>query len=273
MKRKSFKFFKVSVCWLLGIMLLVSCAGCFFGKKTEPEYEERESGDFIVWFYDDYCEIYGTTEQGNNKRFLVIPEFIEGVRVDALGYRSILGALNHLTYDDLTFPKIESSVLEKIYFEKPIHFYPWLGNEYLGVNFKKMISLGREPRPDKTRGLEMYYPRSVYEEDTGISFHTRKHPANVSFYYNYDNGEASDYYWIDDCDYGGKIEFIPKDPVREGYTFGGWYKEPECINAWNFESDTLPEEKKELKEFFISGETVIKEVTVYQETILYAKWE
>ena len=40
---------------------------------------------------------------------------------------------------------------------------------------------------------------------------------------------------------GPRITYIPEAPTREGYTFGGWYKEEECINAWNFETDTLPE--------------------------------
>ena len=33
------------------------------------------------------------------------------------------------------------------------------------------------------------------------------------------------------------IEFLPPNPVRDGYGFGGWYKEPESINKWNFETD------------------------------------
>ena len=70
---------------------------------------------------------------------------------------------------------------------------------------------------------------------------------------------------IDDYDYGEKIEFIPPDPEREWYTFEGWYKEPECINKWDFETDTLPEEVTETNE---NGE----EEVIYQETILYAKW-
>ncbi|MCI9031993.1 MAG: InlB B-repeat-containing protein [Clostridia bacterium] len=68
------------------------------------------------------------------------------------------------------------------------------------------------------------------------------------------------------------MEYIPKDPEREGYTFGGWFKEPECINEWDFEVDILPKEKKEEKEVHIIGETLIEEVAIYQETILYAKW-
>jgi uncharacterized repeat protein (TIGR02543 family) len=29
----------------------------------------------------------------------------------------------------------------------------------------------------------------------------------------------------------------PEDPVREGFIFSGWYREAECINAWNFSRD------------------------------------
>ncbi len=31
----------------------------------------------------------------------------------------------------------------------------------------------------------------------------------------------------------------PNDPVRNGFTFGGWYKEPTLSNAWNFSSDRV----------------------------------
>ena len=31
----------------------------------------------------------------------------------------------------------------------------------------------------------------------------------------------------------------PADPSAAGYTFGGWYKEPECTTAWVFETDTV----------------------------------
>lgn len=116
----------------------------------------------------------------------------------------------------------------------------------------------------------MYFPQKRYDTLKGYpKFEIDACPANISYYYNYENAENGGYYWIDDCDYGGKIEFIPPDPVRDGYTFGGWYKEAECINAWNFGADTLPEKQTETQENS-RGET--EEVTVYQETILYAKW-
>lgn len=47
---------------------------------------------------------------------------------------------------------------------------------------------------------------------------------------------------------GGKVT-RPADPTRTGYTFGGWYKETACTNAWNFTTDV-----------------------VNSNTTLYAKW-
>ena len=85
--------------------------------------------------------------------------------------------------------------------------------------------------------------------------------ANISYYYNYEAAPNDGYYWIDNYEYGEGIEYIPEKPTREGYTFGGWYKESECVNVWDFEKDTLPE-----IQYDEQG------IRVYQETKLYAKW-
>ena len=38
--------------------------------------------------------------------------------------------------------------------------------------------------------------------------------------------------------YGSKIK-SPKNPARNGYTFGGWYKDSACTAKWNFTKDTV----------------------------------
>jgi uncharacterized repeat protein (TIGR02543 family) len=37
----------------------------------------------------------------------------------------------------------------------------------------------------------------------------------------------------------GSVITAPPAPTRPGYTFGGWYKEAPCVNAWNFSTDTV----------------------------------
>ncbi len=51
-------------------------------------------------------------------------------------------------------------------------------------------------------------------------------------------------------DYGSKIPH-PTSPTKEGYTFGGWYKDAALTNSWDFTTDTMP----------LNG------------TTLYAKWD
>ena len=85
--------------------------------------------------------------------------------------------------------------------------------------------------------------------------------ANTAYMFNYENCPNDGYFFINDFEYGATIEKTPYEPIRDGYAFGGWYKESECINAWNFETDTLPQAQYDEQER-----------EIYQETKLYAKW-
>lgn len=244
--------------------------GCWLSapKLTHPGdyYGIREVGDFVVHFFmNDSCSIEGTTEQGNTKRFLIIPKKIEDSPVTTFGQRFVMA---------FGEPIINSEVLEKVYFEG----YVERKRENFDItgcpNLKKFICLTEWTYPaDRYGNYKLYSPRyvcDVYAQEKPKS--SPLNPANVSYYYNYEDAENHGYYWVDDCDYGGKIEFIPSEPEREGYTFGGWYKEAECVNEWDFDNDTLPELKTEQEETFPNGESVFVDMPVYQETILYAKW-
>ena len=55
--------------------------------------------------------------------------------------------------------------------------------------------------------------------------------ANTSYQFNYEGAPNEGYFYINDFARGGKIEGTPYEPQREGYTFGGWYKEPECVTS------------------------------------------
>ena len=52
------------------------------------------------------------------------------------------------------------------------------------------------------------------------------------------HGTMSDDQYVAD---GGTIT-KPQNPKASGLAFGGWYKEAECTNAWNFDSETVSED-------------------------------
>ena len=37
----------------------------------------------------------------------------------------------------------------------------------------------------------------------------------------------------------GELLTAPEAPTADGYQFEGWFKEPECTNAWDFAIDTV----------------------------------
>lgn len=48
----------------------------------------------------------------------------------------------------------------------------------------------------------------------------------------------------------------PADPTRIGYSFGGWYKEAGCLNAWDFTADTVTENRTLYAKWGITSFTV-----------------
>ena len=251
----------IFICLVI-VLLSICCMGSRCqGRQTAP----IEYGDFYYSIMTDeetgeqYVRLQGLTEQGQQKKYVIVPSEIDGINVRELNYQGgawyFEGALI-------------SDNLEKIYIPTDVIV--------MSISFMHCPMLNKVVMLDK-KGLEMYDDREGIQvfiisdeyslDDYGITnfykyiFPVNVYFANVSFMYNYDEAENNGYYWIDDLDYGTKIEYIPENPEREGYAFDGWYKEPECENIWNFETDTLPEQ-------VLTGDG--KEI--YQETRLYAKW-
>ncbi|WP_238886334.1 InlB B-repeat-containing protein [Clostridium sp. YIM B02551] len=55
--------------------------------------------------------------------------------------------------------------------------------------------------------------------------------------------------------YGNPIT-VPTAPTRTGYTFGGWYKDNEFINPWNFETDMVKADTTLYSKWIINSYTV-----------------
>jgi hypothetical protein len=246
---------KIIICFLF-IICTIFFTGCI------KEYEE---GYFRYQVFqnrntDKQISISGLTELGNQQKVLVVPRFIQGMIVQELVDRS-----KYYRYG-----RWESNALEKVFLTDNIPAYAHTFDNC--SNLRKIIYINIEPgsgfykyqmvRDNEEQLLSfVYVTKTVYDPGRGLYWEDFVKCANVNYYFNYENSENHGIYWIDDVDYGCKIEFIPEDPFREGYSFGGWYKEEECINEWDFNNDITPSEH-----------TDENDNVILQETNLYAKW-
>ena len=58
---------------------------------------------------------------------------------------------------------------------------------------------------------------------------------NYVFNFNYEGAPNEGIYWIDLIEDENTVFVLPTNPTREGYTFGGWYTEEDCITEWDGE--------------------------------------
>lgn len=87
----------------------------------------------------------------------------------------------------------------------------------------------------ETTGFKVYYP--VSQEKSWVSFdkYITKQAYCIATLHP-QNGSAAAKVMTNVT--GGHIA-SPAAPARMGYSFGGWYKEAACINAWNFPVDIV----------------------------------
>ena len=205
--------------------------------------------------YDNRFFLEGLSEQGKEKETIVIPKEIDGYRVDHYTYQYWLGYRGNF----------ESEKLRKIYIIPNVSIYRI--NCDTTPNLKKIILIGTNNSigdiQERRVNLYLCTVSDEIRNDIGClhTIYKNQWLSNCNYFYNYDGAENDGYYWSDNYDYGEKITYVPQNPEREGYIFGGWFQEPECVNIWNFETDTLPEAK-----YNEEAEAL------YQETRLYAKW-
>lgn len=241
------KFFKATALVLLCIVTLSFFSGCSLQK-------EYVYGDFKCSRYGDYVEITRLSEEGMEKSVLIIPQYIKDMRVNAVRKRGFMGNLGNSIW--------QSENLEKLYLPSNVQFDENTIRDCASLNAIIIMPIADW---NSDYNLSMPSIRSTQQQYifSKIYFTRYKnsetlHAANVTYYYNVEKSDNFGVYWLDNVEYGEKIvDLPPSDPVRDRYTFGGWYTEPECINEWDFATDTMPHPENS-EEFY--------------ELELYAKW-
>ena len=244
---------KILICVVLIVSIFCSVCGCTesFSQYIESLDTYKKDGVTYERHYNNdekfYTVIFVTGLDGN-RDVIYIPDEIDDGRV--IGVRSTW---------------IRVVAVERIYFPWSIQISP-VGNIYYTkdekTTTKYIISASTATLIDTNWSKTFAIPKILYDEYVKTENDPEKNiiPANISYMFNYDGAPNEKYYFVDLIEESGKLTKPPYDPKRTGYDFKGWYKESECINEWNFDTDIVTIEYDE------NGERI------YEEICLYAKW-
>lgn len=249
---------KKSVHFLLAAVFCLCGIGLFSGCEVGLRLYENEYFIYTINYDSNEIGILGLTDKGQEQEYLVIPETIDNKDVAYVKYGETETQKITKKYGSAKYSGLQSESLKKVFIVPEIKVYNGLFFESATNSLSVFYISNDMYIQENINRYDYYYTKDNDAISIGA---VRNHQANVSYYYNYKNAPNDEYYWIDNYAYGETIEYIPALPIRNDYTFGGWYRESECINAWSFETDTLPQAQYDKQER-----------EIYQETKLYAKW-
>lgn len=239
------RLFAVLICFTI----FCSLTGCSLGAQNKVIDE-----NFYCKVIDGNNIAIGNVKTYPRDGAVFFPEKIENYTVSKLGFASGLGFGGNGYFHK---SDQNGTVIRRCYFPRTIKK---VSNDYMKfAGNLKIFYCGEvidvECFDVEFRNVEIYVPAEKYDLFKNVLsekyFRGSLLKANVSYHLNYDE---NNYYYIDYYENGEKICYIPPIPQRDGYSFGGWFKESDCINRWDFGTDTVQ----------ISEEA--------QEIQLYAKW-
>jgi len=247
----------------LSVVMALLATLCFSGCFEEEELILSTYGDFII---TQHNKIYDLSEEGLQKEYIVVPEKING---DYTRVYFLDGFFDrepkHFTYSknlkkvyfEVDLETLEISEEAKEAYEERVGDFAWYSEL---IKYFYVINKGG--------GLKYLYSSKNCFNRIESRYHIMNFLANIQFMYNYEEAPNEGNYWIDDLETGETLSYIPKDPTREGYTFGGWYADSECTTPYDF---TAPYVKKEVS----IGDNTTEDRLYYLEnypTYIYAKW-
>lgn len=262
------KILTCMIAFVMTVVMTLGLAGCSEGYL--PEYENEYFRYAVRTNKDGTKEGYliGFTELGAEQTHMILPQEIDGIPIVGFGY------VRHLGYGSEWVGEFKNDKLMKLYIPFTAKENTW--SSYISIGYLENGAIIQWKsatiwidNQKVINGFVVYTELAQMGHFQNSVVHFNNYLANISYMYNYEGAEDGGYYWVDSYD-NSTVEFIPPEPTREGYRFGGWYKEPECENAWDFTTDKTGDELP-IDMSLIPSETFAQ----YSESDgirLYAKW-
>lgn len=263
----------VLICFLVFVIVLFcTFLGVLIGCKAacrSMSFDDLHNGMRFLKKSDNDGQSYycaGRFEESEGIETYFIPDSINNIPVKMLGYSIYLntyagciyanydlknlyipGSINRVYYQYFSREfEIDDSGTEWTYLYKDLKIY--YGGEV--IDLTKIAG-----------GAQYFVPAENFEQFCIVTFGDdmpdgQKRIAKANISYRTNAAEKNEYYYVDYVNYGEKIANVPPAPTREGYKFGGWYTEAECINEWRFDR-VVPQ---------------LSHAEDFKELCLYAKW-
>ncbi len=204
-----------------------------------------------------------TKKTGN---IITVTFTIENATDKSAGY-NISSFANEIHYDHTFFEEVENSakVASDVNGFSKFDVYSWgehraffngfqiptaqyAAKQVIGSFQLKIIATEGSSTINSVNGTMFAYDQDAYTlTKTGLVVNIGDAPTPQAYEVSFNTNGGNDISSISVPD-GEKLT-KPADPTKDGMIFAGWYKDAECTEAWNFDTDTVTE-----------------------STTLYAKW-
>ena len=233
--------------YMMSVILLAGCifmvTGC---NNPHHPYKDKKNPVIQTDYFkvqirkeDGYAVILALTDLGKEQEILAIPAEVEGLPVQQIGWQTDM----FYGGDGIDF---KSAKLKKVYIPHTVirayAGFPltmqekvllpieqrafWIENSgnHFGGGGGKIFRVSEDAITD----------RPVLSDSYGW--------ANLYYYYNYENSPNLGYHWFDHIT-EDNLHLDPENPKRAGYTFTGWYTDPECEAEWDGTKPASEEEE------------------------------
>ena len=239
--KKLIKAFILIVCVIIAT---VSFGGCGFkscadlGIDFNTAEKLLEQGDYQYSYVNgpaalrplktgSYVAILGLTEEGKQKKTLIIPEEIDGKPVIQVGLHVALVYQYKLSgnYKRVYLPSTLLSTSDE-----------YAGNQrvfFVGMPSKTLL---------ENSSAWIRVSKDVYEQchnENETKTERVLQIADVEYYFD------GNLYWLDSCTWREPQKIIePPEPKKEGYEFLGWFEE-NSETPWDFENNKIDFSKQD----------------------------